>query len=162
MDILPWSKEYAEAFRELVYDWLILNENSRFTDIDFLNEPEQVIANRQGEIKLACPDKEIAGTIVTKFLTQHEAQILFLIVKKEWQQRQIGRVLVMDSLKSLQENGFSIVRTQFDRKHIAALKVFKSCGFELQKMSHGLDNNQTQKTILHLKLKLDKTDDSEE
>ncbi|KAA3616294.1 MAG: GNAT family N-acetyltransferase [Calditrichaeota bacterium] len=154
MDIIPFSSEYETEYKALILDWMINNENTKFEDADFLNKPGSVKKNNSGSITLAKPEQEIAGTVVTKYLNAADAQILFLMVKKDWQQRQIGRILLMDAIKNLRNDGFTSVTAYFDRKHIAALKVLKSCGFKLFAMHHGLEKNHADKTILQFTLNL--------
>ena len=154
MDILPYSLEYENEYKSLIFDWFIDNAETEVENQDFLNEPMAVIEHKKGQITLAKPEQEIVGTVACKYHNNTHAEILFLIVKADWRQRQIGRILLMDVLKSLRELGFIKVTAHTDRKHIAALKVLRFCGFELQEMHQGLEQTLSDKTILEFSIKL--------
>ncbi len=154
MDIIPYSRQYEKEYKSLILDWFIDNEDTDFQSSNFLNMPLSVMEKKEGWITLAKPEQKIAGTIVTKYKTSTAAEILFLVVKTDWRQRQIGRILVMDTVKKLRQQGFTSVTACFDRKHIAALKVLRTCGFGLREMQHGLDKSKKDKTILQLSLNL--------
>ncbi|KAA3662426.1 MAG: GNAT family N-acetyltransferase [Calditrichaeota bacterium] len=154
MDILPYSPHYEKEYKSLIFDWFIDNTETDVENQEFLNDPMAVIERKAGQITLAKPEQEIVGTVACKYHGNTHAEVLFLIVKADWRQRQIGRILLMDVLKNLRQLGFKKVTARADRKHIAALKVLRFCGFELQEMHAGNDQTLSDKTILEFSINL--------
>lgn len=129
IEIMNYESEYKSQFKNLMLSWLIDNYDSDVLDVGLLNYPEKRIIKNGDLILLVKINDHIVGTIVAQAKEKVTTNILYLVVDKNWQKREIGNKLLLEAINQLEKEGVKTIQVMLDRKITHVIKLFKSNGF---------------------------------
>jgi DNA-binding MarR family transcriptional regulator/N-acetylglutamate synthase-like GNAT family acetyltransferase len=151
IDIVPFQPEDEDRFKNLILSWLIHNDNSKVTDTDIINRPENQANRNNALILMAKAQEESVGTIVAQ-IRSTKAEILFLVVDETWQRRHIGKKLLLESVRHLRKRRVNQIYTIIDRRISHAIRMFKDVGFILHSVSSEQNTDEVEGTTLRMEL----------
>ena len=151
IDIVPFQPEDGDRFKNLILSWLIHNGETKVTDIDVINGPENQINRNKALILMAKAEKESVGTIVAQ-IRDKNAEILFLVVDETWQRRHIGKKLLSEAVRHLRERRICQIYGFIDRRLSHAIRMFKESGFILHSVSSEPSTDDSQGATLRMEL----------
>jgi len=94
VEIVNYSSQYQQDYKELSLEWL--NENNLCEDADrqMLDHPQREVFDKGGYIYLAKVNSKIVGAVVLIPSSNNSYEIFKLGVRKNYQQQGIGRMLM--------------------------------------------------------------------
>ncbi len=140
VEIIEFESEYARAFANINYEWLDEFFEIEEHDREQLDNAEDYIIGKGGQILLARIGGEIVGTaalIATK--DPDEFELAKMAVKKEFRGYKAGKKLMVECIEYAKKAGMKSIILESNRKQIPAINMYKNFGFveiELDPDSH--------------------------
>ncbi len=150
IEILAYTSENKDKFRELNYEWL----NKYFTieneDKVLLLNPEEEILAKGGEIIFALYKGDVVGTAALLKYSDGEYELAKMAVTEKVQGKQIGKKLAEEIIRLAKEKNAKILFLETNLKLIAAMKLYKKLGFILTENHNSKYARSTVKMELRL------------
>ncbi len=151
VEIVRYSPEYKDKFRELNFEWLEKYFKVEPEDKKLLSDPEGEIINRGGEVIFARYKSEIVGTAALIKFSDGEYELAKMAVTEKAQGRQIGKKLAEEIIKLAAEKNADTIFLETNVKLNAAMKLYNKLGFELVENNNSKYARSTIKMELKLK-----------
>ena len=130
IELVPYSPELKSHFESINKEWV----NQYFTlepfDLAQLENPEESIISKGGEIIFAQIDSEIVGTVGLIPHGENSCEMIKMGVKPSAQGKGIGAFLGNSIIQKAKERGFSSMELYSSTKLEAALHLYQKLGFK--------------------------------
>ena len=130
IEIVPFEDRYAKEFKRLNRECLNRYEHFELVDLEYLNQPHQVIIEPGGKILMAVTNGTIAGTCAIKKETCNRARFARLAVSPGARRKGIGRLLTVVSINLAQKMGFKKLVLVSNKNSATAIRLYESLGFK--------------------------------
>jgi GNAT superfamily N-acetyltransferase len=129
VQIIEYTDQYHQAFRDLNLEWLDKYNLTEEPDLRVLNDPRGTIINEGGFIWLAMVDNEIIGS--SALIKEHHGvyELAKMAVATAWQGKGISKLLIEVCLEKAKALGASKVELFSNHQLLAALKLYERYGF---------------------------------
>lgn len=131
--ITEFRNEFLEQYKAFLLEWVMEHEEDS-KEADLLSNPQFIVQDQKGSVFLAELNGKVIGAIVTKYQSENTAELLFLLVDEEWQNRKIGTLLLQETIQKLKANNFSKLSAAINKNKTKAVKVLRDSGFVLESM----------------------------
>lgn len=130
IEIIKFSPEYKLHFRDLNYEWLNKYFSVEKEDKQILENPEEEILNKGGEILFAKQDGEIIGTAAMIKHSDNIYELAKMAVTEKSQGKQIGRKLALSVIELAKSRNAEKLILETNKKLAAAYNLYTKLGFE--------------------------------
>ncbi len=130
VNILRYSPQYKEDFKNLNYEWLQKYFTVEPKDEIILSNPEEEVINKGGEIFFAVLDEDIVGTCAAIKIDDKTYELAKMAVTEKAQGKQIGKKLALAVIGFAYSNNAASVILFTNRKLQAAINLYESLGFQ--------------------------------
>ena len=130
IDIIDYDVKYHEDFRRLNLEWLDKYGLTESHDLMVLDDPKGTILDRGGFIWLAKAGDEIVGSSALMNEGHGIFELAKMSVRKDWQGRGIGKILIETCLKKAKETGAKKLTLFSNHQLQTALKLYEMYGFK--------------------------------
>jgi DNA-binding MarR family transcriptional regulator/N-acetylglutamate synthase-like GNAT family acetyltransferase len=147
IEIIKFNTGHKHYFRDLNYEWLTKFFSIEEDDRQMLENPEQEILNKGGEIIFAKHNNEIMGTAA---LIQHPNNIYELAkmaVSEKSQGRQVGKMLALAVIEIAKSKKAKKIFLETNKKLTAAYNLYTKLGFEQVSYPEGEKSKYHRSTI---------------
>ncbi len=134
-EIIDYEDRYKSELLALSLPWLEEYHLVEPADLEQLEHPERIL-EKDGRILLARIGEEIVGMMMIEPMGEGVCEFFKFTVKASWRNRGIGRALINASLDASRAMGQRTVVLTSHHDLKAALHVYESSGFVLQKHDH--------------------------
>ena len=131
VEILNYSSELKDHFRELNYEWLTKYFTVEPEDKKLLEDPENEIISKGGDVIFARMNNEIIGTAALIKSGDDEYELAKMAVTEKAQGKQTGRKLAEEIIRLARLKGARTLFLETNVKLVAAMKLYKKLGFYL-------------------------------
>jgi ribosomal protein S18 acetylase RimI-like enzyme len=128
--IRPYCKQDQKDFRELNLAWLKEYFNLSPYDYEQLDNPQESILEKGGEIFVACHEGMVIGTISLVHKTDCECEISKMTVAKEFRGKNIGKYLMEYAIERARLNNYTSISLYANHRLESAIHIYKKFGFE--------------------------------
>ena len=94
IEIIDYSGEYANDFRELNLEWLEKYNLTESHDLEVLDDPQKTVLDPGGFIFLAIKKGDVIGSAALIPTGDGEFELAKMCVRPEWQGRGLSRLLL--------------------------------------------------------------------
>jgi putative acetyltransferase len=129
IEIISYSKEWHDAFRELNLEWLDKYNLREEADMVVLNDPQGMILDKGGVIYLAKAGDEIVGTAALIPEGHNVYELAKMSVTEQWQGKGISKLLLETCLQKANELGAAKIELFSNHQLHNALKLYEKYGF---------------------------------
>lgn len=129
VEIISYSTEWHEAFRELNLEWLDKYNLREEADMVVLNDPQGMILDKGGFIYLAKAGDEIVGTAALIHEGHNVYELAKMSVTEEWQGKGISKLLLETCLQKANELDALKIELFSNHQLKNALKLYEKYGF---------------------------------
>lgn len=150
VELVKYSPEYKDKFRELNYEWLEKYFSVESEDKKLLGDPEGEIIKKGGEVVFARLNDEIVGTAALIKFSDGVYELAKMAVTEKVQGRQIGKKLAEEIIRLAKAKKAHNLFLETNVKLNAALKLYKKFGFELVENT----NSKYTRSTIKMELKL--------
>jgi N-acetylglutamate synthase-like GNAT family acetyltransferase len=130
ISIFEYSSEYQPWFEKLNRDWIEKYFWMEPVDIDVLQGPEEHIVNHGGRIIMATYEKEVAGTVALKFVSDGIYEFTKMAVDGKFQGKKIGQALADAAIDKARELGGKKIILYSNTKLTPAISLYRKIGFK--------------------------------
>ncbi|QNA42890.1 GNAT family N-acetyltransferase [Lacibacter sediminis] len=134
VEIISYSKEWHDAFRQLNLEWLDKYNLREEADMVVLNDPQGMIVDKGGVIYLAKAADEIVGTAALIHEGDQVYELAKMSVTEQWQGKGISKLLLETCLQKANELGAVKIELFSNHQLKNALKLYEKYGFEYIEM----------------------------
>lgn len=134
VEIISYSAEWHDAFRQLNLEWLDKYNLREEADMVVLNDPQGMILDKGGVIYLAKAADEIVGTSALIPEGHNVYELAKMSVTEEWQGKGISKLLLETCLQQANELGAVKIELFSNHQLKNALKLYEKYGFEYIEM----------------------------
>jgi N-acetylglutamate synthase-like GNAT family acetyltransferase/DNA-binding MarR family transcriptional regulator len=128
--VIKFSPEYAVDFASLNYEWLNQYFEIEEHDREMLDEPEEYIINKGGQILLALNGENKAiGTVALLKEDDGVYELAKMAVTPRFKGFKIGNLLMEEAVKFAKHLGARTVFLESNRKLVPALNLYRKYGF---------------------------------
>jgi DNA-binding MarR family transcriptional regulator/GNAT superfamily N-acetyltransferase len=129
IEIRPYSKQDQKDFKHLNLLWL--KEYFNLSDYDHkqLDNPQESILEKGGEIFVACENGVVIGTIALLHLNNHDCEISKMTVAKDFRGRNIGKYLLSYAMDRARLNQYQNIILYANHRLESALHIYEKFGF---------------------------------
>lgn len=134
VEIILYSAEWHDAFRQLNLEWLNKYNLCEEADMLVLNDPQGMILDKGGVIYLAKAGDEIVGTAALIPEGHNVYELAKMSVTEQWQGKGISKLLLEACLQKADE--LDAVKIELFSNHQLknALKLYEKYGFSYIEM----------------------------
>lgn len=130
VEIIKFNPEFKTFFRDLNYEWLNKYFSVEDQDKQILENPEQEIINKGGEIIFAKQDDKIIGTAAMIKHPKNMYELAKMAVTEKSQGKQIGKKLALSVIELAKSKNAGKIFLQTSKKLTAAYNLYLKLGFE--------------------------------
>ncbi len=128
-EIIPYSPEYAQDFKELNIAWLEKYFWVEPHDEEVLGKPEKYIIAPGGTIFFVKENDEIIGTVALMKIEDGIFELTKMAVTPKAQGKNIGQKLMEHTLNFARKKGWNSLIIYSNRKLENAIHIYKKYGF---------------------------------
>lgn len=128
MNIVPYKKEFTQAFHDLNIEWLETYFYVEDFDKEVLNNPDKYIINRGGHIFFAIEDDRVYGTVALMPYDEEYMELTKMAVLPEARGRKIGQQLMQYCIDFAKSNNLKLLLYS-NTKLENAIYIYKKYGF---------------------------------
>lgn len=151
VEVIDYSPEYRDKFRELNYEWLEKHFSVEEEDKKLLLHPEEEILNKGGIILFAKVNGEISGTVALINHGEKGYELAKMGVTEKHQSRQIGKKLAFALIARARKMKADKIFLETNKKLEKAMNLYKQLGFELVEFN---DISKYSRATIKMELKL--------
>jgi putative acetyltransferase len=129
MEIIDYSDEYANDFKQLNLEWLNKYNLAESHDLEIINDPKRTILNNGGYIYLAKEDNKIIGTAGLANEGNSVFELVKMAVAPAFQGRGISKILMDKCLNKARELKAKKIFLYSNSQLIIAIGLYKKYGF---------------------------------
>lgn len=128
--IIPFQPELSKHFEIINKEWVNQYFSLEPFDIAQLENPEENIINKGGQIIFAKIGEEIVGTVGLVPHGENSCEMIKMGVKPSAQGKGVGMVLAEAIIEKAKELGYSKMELFSSTKLDSALRLYKKLGFK--------------------------------
>jgi DNA-binding MarR family transcriptional regulator/N-acetylglutamate synthase-like GNAT family acetyltransferase len=128
-DIIEYNEKYSAQYKQFLLEWIMQHDDTEMSDTDLLGNPEEILKEKKGFIRLAELNEMIVGTIVTKNNSDGTAELLFLLVDEDWQNRKIGKSLLNEMISFHKNQNITRIYASVNKSKTKAVNFLRDSGF---------------------------------
>jgi DNA-binding MarR family transcriptional regulator/N-acetylglutamate synthase-like GNAT family acetyltransferase len=151
VEIVNYSSNYKESFRDLNYEWLEKYFTIEPEDKKLLEDPEKEIIDNGGEVIFAKVNDKIVGTAALISSGDSEYELAKMAVTEKAQGRQIGKKLAARIISLAKSKNAASLFLETNMKLGPAIKLYKKLGFTLTENKSSKYARSTVRMVLDLK-----------
>jgi putative acetyltransferase len=125
-----YKKEYAKDFKRINIEWIEKYFTVEEHDLEQLENPEEYIIDKGGEILFAISYNEVAGVCALIKTGENEFELAKMGVSPNFQGQQIGYKLGMHSIETAKQLGAKRIWLESNRILQPAIKLYTKLGFK--------------------------------
>jgi len=129
VEIINYSDEYANDFKQLNLEWLNKYNLAESHDLKIINDPKKTILDRGGYIYLAKADDKIIGTAGLANEGNSVFELVKMAVAPAFQGRGISKMLLEKCLNKARELKAEKVFLYSNSQLTTAIALYKKYGF---------------------------------
>jgi putative acetyltransferase len=129
IEIIDYSDEYANDFKQLNLEWLNKYNLAESHDLEIINDPKRTILNNGGYIYLAKEDNKIIGTAGLANEGNSVFELVKMAVAPAFQGRGISKILMDKCLNKARELKAKKIFLYSNSQLIIAIGLYKKYGF---------------------------------
>ena len=153
-DLVDFSPEYAEAFKELNLEWIEEYFEPENIDLMMLSDPQKMFIDSGGAIVFAIVDNDIVGCCGLLKHNKTPYEISKMAVTSAYQGLGLGKAMMDRTLKIASDLGATRLEIMSNTILSPAINLYKSVGFvEIPLTSDAYDRGN-----ISLRLDLARTD----
>lgn len=153
-DLVDFSPEYAEAFKELNLEWIEEHFEPENIDLMMLSDPQKMFIDSGGAIVFAIVDNDIVGCCGLLKHNKTTYEISKMAVTSAYQGLGLGKAMMDRTLKIASDLGATRLEIMSNTILSPAINLYKSVGFvEIPLTSDAYDRGN-----ISLRLDLARTD----
>lgn len=149
-NIVEYEEKYQQQYKQFLLEWIMQYDEIETADMDLLINPEEIITQNKGNIRLAEINNRIVGTIVTKNKDNESAEILFLLVDEDWQNRKIGKSLLEEIILFYKAQSAKRILVSVNKNKAKAINFLKGSGFVLGNLKTVIDESGSESTMIFM------------
>jgi len=127
--IITFEKQYATNFTQLNYEWLVKYFTIEPHDSEMLEDPQNYIIDKGGEIFFAKINNTVVGTVALLKITDSYFELAKMAVTENYKGYKIGNELMKFIIAYAHEKGIKTLMLESNRKLKPALHLYKKYGF---------------------------------
>ena len=131
VEILSYNKNLNKYFKELNYEWLQKYFEVEEADKKILNDPENEIIKKGGEIFFARINGEIIGTCAAIKIDKKTYELAKMVVTEKARGKQAGKKLALAVIGFTWSKKAKYLTLLTSSKLVEAINLYKSLGFEI-------------------------------
>jgi DNA-binding MarR family transcriptional regulator/predicted GNAT family N-acyltransferase len=151
VEILSYNNKLKSFFKDLNYEWLEKYFEIEEIDKKILNDPENEIIRKGGEIFFARIDGEIIGTCAALKTDKNTYELAKMAVTKKSQGKQAGRKLALAVIGFAWSKKAKYVTLLTSNKLVEAVNLYKSLGFQIINEN---EHNEYKRKVFRMRLDL--------
>jgi GNAT superfamily N-acetyltransferase len=124
-----FDKRYAKEFKEINLEWIREYFTVEDHDIEQLENPQEYIMDKGGEILFAICDGEVAGVCALIRTGDGEFELAKMGVSPGFRGRQVGYQLGLYAIETAKLLGAKRIWLESNRKLVPALTLYQKLGF---------------------------------
>jgi putative acetyltransferase len=129
IEIIDYSGEYANDFRELNLEWLDKYNLTESHDLEVINHPQEAILDRGGHIFLAREGDRIVGTAGIANEGDPVYELVKMAVAPEFRGKGISKMLIEKCLDKARELKAKKIFLYSNSQLQTAISLYKKYGF---------------------------------
>jgi putative acetyltransferase len=129
IDIIEYQPKYRNDFKRLNVEWISRYFKIELPDLQQLDNPEEYILAKGGQIYLAVIGELVIGTITLKKETATVFELSKMAVSPEYQGRGAAIKLAEHLIAEARRLGGRLLYLESNQKLIPALNLYKKLGF---------------------------------
>lgn len=129
INLVPYSTEYADAFRELNLAWIRAHWEPEPADYDALDHPRSYILDRGGHILLAVLDGEAVGTCALIKMDGTCYELAKMAVAESARRKGVGELLAKAMIEKARSLGAKRVYLESNTVLAPAINLYRKLGF---------------------------------
>ena len=129
VEIISYSQEWHDVFRQLNLEWLDKYNLREDADMIVLNDPQGMILDKGGVIYLAKAGDKIVGTAALIHEGHNVYELAKMSVTEQWQGKGISKLLLEACLQKANELGAVKIELFSNHQLKNALKLYEKYGF---------------------------------
>jgi ribosomal protein S18 acetylase RimI-like enzyme/DNA-binding MarR family transcriptional regulator len=127
--IVEFDARYAADFARLNYDWISKAYTIEDHDREILDDPEDSIIRKKGQIFFALVGEKVAGTVALLEIDEDSYELGKMAVSGEFRGYNIGLRLMDACLEYSKKAGKKRIVLESNTKQMAAVNLYKKVGF---------------------------------
>jgi N-acetylglutamate synthase-like GNAT family acetyltransferase len=131
IEILEYSDQYKEYFKQLNYEWIQKFFVVEPSDEYVLSHPEESIINKGGYIFFAKSHKQIVGTFALVKVDEQTYEIAKMAVTEAFQNRGIGKMLLNVAIQKAKALDSSRIILYSNTNLATAVNMYFKYGFRV-------------------------------
>ena len=149
--IITYQKKYAKDFRELNLEWIRKYFKVEPTDLLLLDNVEQEIIKKEGEVFFAESDNKIVGTVAMIKHNSTDYELAKMGVTEKYRGRKISHHLIEAAINFAKEKNADSIILDTNSSLTPAITLYKKYGFKPYRKK---EKEVYERSDVHLKLKL--------
>ena len=129
VEIIDYSEEYANDFRDLNLEWLDKYKLTESHDLEVINHPKEAILDKGGHIFLAREGDKIVGTAGIANEGDSIYELVKMTVAPEFRGQGISRMLIEKCLDKARELKAKKIFLYSNSQLQTAISLYKKYGF---------------------------------
>lgn len=131
VEIIKYNPKYKKDFKKINLEWIAEHFNNyEKSEEGLLNDPEQEIIAKGGEVLFATYKDQAIATLAITEKNKDTAEIVNMCVLEEFQQRDVASKLMKHAIKYAKNKGYSKVFVGLNESLKAAMKFYLKHGFK--------------------------------
>lgn len=130
IEIIPFSPDLKHHFEAINKEWVSQYFSLEPFDLAQLENPEDSILKKGGEIIFAQIEGEIVGTVALVPHGENSCEMIKMGVKPSAQGKGVGKILGKSIIQKAKELGFSGMELYSSTKLESALRLYQKLGFQ--------------------------------
>lgn len=127
--VITFEKRFSADFARLNYDWISKDYTIEDHDREILDNPEEYIISRNGQIFFAILGEQAAGTVALIEFDDDTFELGKMAVSPEFRGYNIGLKLMNACLEYAKKAGKKRIILDSNTKQTAAINLYKKAGF---------------------------------
>ena len=129
IQIIEYSDQYQQDFKNLNLEWLDKYKLTESHDLEVLNDPQGTILDKGGFIWLALDDNKLIGSAALAKEHEGEFELAKMAVTAAYRGRGISKLLIETCLQKAKEIGAKKLTLFSNHQLLTALKLYEKYGF---------------------------------
>jgi len=127
--IIEWNAGYHQDFISISKQWLEQYVSVEPEDLKILNNPQETVLDKGGNIFFARYNDKVIGTVAMIKLNQNIFELAKLGVAEQYKGLKIGSLLMKAGLDFAEQSGADKVILYTNRKLVPAISLYRKFGF---------------------------------
>lgn len=128
--IIEFENRFSADFARLNYDWISQDYSIEDHDREILDNPENYIIRRNGQIFFALVGEQVSGTVALIDVDSETYELAKMAVSPEFRGYNIGLKLMDACVEYSKKAGKKRIVLESNTKQIAAINLYKKAGFK--------------------------------